>query len=334
MIAARKSDLPHPHNGILSPYKPGPFFALRLDNADQQALASGKPVLKQSQSTGEGAAAGGAICVQDIRAPKDQVWEQILGLNAYKGKVPKVNECTNYCDITNKDGTRNIKTKMVVGVIPGYSFTSYYDHIYLPKYDSMIWVLDYGKTSDFDDVSGHWHLEEHPKDPNWTRVFYACDIRLKGTVPKPVMNYLSQSALRTATGWVKKESEKSSSRAEQTSETDIESPSPTSGEEPKALQLSGADIRALLLGRTIKKKHTLSLSKQDMKTLSSKQFLSTQEAAFSTKLDQSPRATIEMAQSLEPPKISLLARCFLVFCLGILSLDIVFAILALLKWEL
>lgn len=122
LISARKSrDLPHPHKGILSPYQPGPFSALRLDSADQQALASGKPVLKQSQSKGEGAATGGAICVQDIQAPKDQVWEQILGLNAYKGKVPKVNECTNYCDVKTNDGTRNIKTKMVVGVIPGYS---------------------------------------------------------------------------------------------------------------------------------------------------------------------------------------------------------------------
>lgn len=118
-ISARKNrDLPHPHNGILSPYQPGPFSSLRLDNADLQALESGKPVLKQSQSeVGQGA----AICVQDIQAPKDQVWEQILGLSSYKGKVPKVNECTNYCDAKAKDGTRNIKTKMVVGVIPGYS---------------------------------------------------------------------------------------------------------------------------------------------------------------------------------------------------------------------
>jgi hypothetical protein len=38
-------------------------------------------------------------------------------------------------------------------------------------------------------------------------VFYACDIQLKGSVPKPVVNFLSKTALKTATGWVKKESE-------------------------------------------------------------------------------------------------------------------------------
>jgi hypothetical protein len=29
----------------------------------------------------------------------------------------------------------------------------------------VTWKLDYDKTSDFDDVSGHWHVEEHPKKP-------------------------------------------------------------------------------------------------------------------------------------------------------------------------
>lgn len=72
----------------------------------------------------------------------------------------------------------------------------------------MTWTLDYEKTSDFDDVSGHWHLEDHPQKPQCTRVFYACDIKLKGAVPKPVVNFISKSALKAATGWVKKESEK------------------------------------------------------------------------------------------------------------------------------
>ena len=70
----------------------------------------------------------------------------------------------------------------------------------------MTWTLDYDKTSDMDDVSGHWHLEETPKGR--TRVFYACDIMLKGSVPGPIMNYLSKAALKSATAWVKKESEK------------------------------------------------------------------------------------------------------------------------------
>lgn len=40
-----------------------------------------------------------------------------------------------------------------------------------------------------------------------TRVFYACDIKLSSPVPGPVLNFISKSALKQATAWVKKESE-------------------------------------------------------------------------------------------------------------------------------
>jgi hypothetical protein len=86
-------------------------------------------------------------------------------------------------------------------------YESYYDHTYSPDRDSLTWNLDYDKTSDFDDVSGHWHVEDHPSTPGRSRVFYACDIKMKGSVPKPILSYISKSALKQATGWVKKESE-------------------------------------------------------------------------------------------------------------------------------
>ena len=73
--------------------------------------------------------------------------------------------------------------------------------------DSVTWTLDYDKLSDFDDVAGHWHLEDHPTKPGCTRVFYACDIKFKRAVPGPVMKFLTKSALKQATSWVKRESE-------------------------------------------------------------------------------------------------------------------------------
>lgn len=89
--------------------------------------------------------------------------------------------------------------------------------------------MDYEKTSDFDDVSGHWHVEEHPSAPGTTRVFYACDIKLHAGVPGPILNYISKSALKQATGWVKKESEKRAGpQAAATPEKQLET-SPPSG---------------------------------------------------------------------------------------------------------
>jgi hypothetical protein len=118
--AKKNRDLPHPHAGILSPYEPGPFQDLKLDKNDEKELADGKPVMKQTAPK-DGELGGGAICVQDINAPKKAVWGQILSLDSYKGKVPKVNEAKNYFVRENPDGTTTVKTKMILGVIPGYA---------------------------------------------------------------------------------------------------------------------------------------------------------------------------------------------------------------------
>lgn len=204
--AKKNRNAPHIHKGLLKPYEAGPFRAIELTDGDEKVLDNGKPIMTQI-SEGDGLE-GTSICVQDVQAPKEAVWSQILDLDAYKGKVPKVSKCENYVAKLNEDGTSTMKTEMAVKVIPGYGYTSFYDHTYDPSKGSMTWRLDYDKTSDFDDVAGHWHVEDHPTKPNCSRVFYACDIKLKGSVPGPVMNFVSKSALKAATGWVKKESEK------------------------------------------------------------------------------------------------------------------------------
>jgi hypothetical protein len=112
---------PHDHKGTLSPYKPGPFDVLKLGSKDEKILAGNKPVMKQIPGDGGGSEGGRAICIQDIDAPKTAVWNQILDLDHYVGKVNKVKICKNYMVKKNKDGTSTIKTKMVIGVMPGYS---------------------------------------------------------------------------------------------------------------------------------------------------------------------------------------------------------------------
>lgn len=198
---------PHGHTGLLSSYSPGPFQTV-IENKDEKNLEKGNPVMKQLPSDDGDELGGKAICIQDVAAPKSAVWNQILDLDSYKEKVNKLKECKNYFVKANSDGTVQIKTKMVIGVMPGYSYENYYDHKYSPKDNSVTWSLDYDKTSDFDDVSGHWHVEDHPKNAGHSRVFYACDLKFKNSLPGPIMSFLQKTALKQATGWVKKESEK------------------------------------------------------------------------------------------------------------------------------
>lgn len=202
----RDRNAPHPHRGLLSPYVPGPFTDLSVGSSDENSLARGESVMKQIPDP-TGGKGGRAICVQDVAAPKNAVWNQILDLDSYVGKVDKLKECRNYVRRRNDDGSTTVKTRFVVGVLPGFKYEYYCDHTFFPKKDSLTWSLDYDRYSDFNDVAGHWHLEDHPTKPGCTRVFYGCDVKLPATVPGPVVGFLTKKALKQATSWVKRESE-------------------------------------------------------------------------------------------------------------------------------
>ena len=62
----------------------------------------------------------------------------------------------------------NIKYTCFNQIYPFLSFFLKFDyfceHIYYPKYSSMIWTLDYDKQSDFDNTVGIWHVKENPNN--------------------------------------------------------------------------------------------------------------------------------------------------------------------------
>lgn len=120
-------DAGHTHNGILKQYSPG-AFNMKMESKDEEILSKGNSVMKSlpADNDPEGKLGGKAICVQDIDAPKKAVWRQILDMDSYVGKVSKVKECNNYSVEPNPDGTVRFKTKMVLGVMPGYSVSRQY----------------------------------------------------------------------------------------------------------------------------------------------------------------------------------------------------------------
>ncbi len=114
-------DAGHHHTGILKQYIAG-AFGMNVNADDEAVLEKGNPVMKQLPPDDPSDKLGGkAICVQDIKAPKKAVWRQILDMDSYVGKVNKVKECKNYSVKPNGDGSIQIKTKQVLGVMPGYA---------------------------------------------------------------------------------------------------------------------------------------------------------------------------------------------------------------------
>ena len=179
---------------------------MSLTSADHSKLDSGEMITKQTKDAS--GASGRAIAIQNVHAPPNLIWKQLLDFNAYPKKVDKLTECGIYSEAKKGvDGSKQIKARFLVKAAPGFGFEYYCDHHYSASKKSLTWTLDYSRDNDFDDVAGHWYVAQHPSKPDWSTLYYSADLALKGYVPGFVMNILTSTALKSAVGWVKKYSE-------------------------------------------------------------------------------------------------------------------------------
>ncbi|CAM9736516.1 unnamed protein product [Choristocarpus tenellus] len=98
---------PHPHNGMVKPYQPGPP-SFTLTKRQLSDLEEGKLVedMLKGKNSEDGGKAGRALAVQDVDAPPEYVWDRIKDFNNYKNMVPKVVECYNYDTETLRNVSR------------------------------------------------------------------------------------------------------------------------------------------------------------------------------------------------------------------------------------
>jgi len=190
---------PHPHRETRAPFRPESKVVGSLSSSELEVLDRGEVVLKQSK----GKAGGVGVAVEDVEAPPSVVWSQLLSFETYPTKVPRVKVCENY----EVNENRELKTRFVVHVCPGYNVEYFVRHVYAPHSNALVWTLDYDKASDLDDVHGIWRVEPHPSKRGWSRVEYSADLRLKLGVPSFIVDILTKKALKEACHWVKLESE-------------------------------------------------------------------------------------------------------------------------------
>lgn len=201
------SESAHPHRGKLKPFQRGKPSSIRLDSSDEKTLASGQPwfSVQRKGQIGIGKA------VVDVAAPPDIVWGQLLDFDKYPGKVPKVGTCKVY-NKRREGRSQRIFVHFISPLLPGYKFQYYCDHTYEVRKSSMTWSLDYDRLSDFEDVQGHWHVEPHPENEGWARVFYEVQLMTPKYLPSIVVNLLTSRAIKDATTWVRTFSEKEAAK--------------------------------------------------------------------------------------------------------------------------
>lgn len=204
-VRAADPNKPHPNRGVNPPFKAG-APDIKLSQADLDTIARGKTI--QRQMINKETNSGTALAILDVAAPVSVVLERIVDFKAYPKMVSGVNECSNYREVTHRNGTQTLLTHMVIKAA-FLKFTGYFHHTYYPKLNSVTWTLDYDRTSDFTDSVGYWYVAPHPERPATdSRVFYSVNLLPGEMVPGFVVDILQKQALNQATAWVKLEAEK------------------------------------------------------------------------------------------------------------------------------
>lgn len=200
-LGAEASDVsqPHPHQGEIPRLSMDGKPEVTLSDADMKTIEAGDLWMWSQEKDGVGSGVG----IRDIAAPPEVVFGQISDLEGYVGKVPMLYSLK--ID-SKKDGVE--KAVYSIRVIPGYYFEYFVEHHPSKDKRTLLFFLDYNRSSDFSDMQGKWYLEDHPTKKGWTRVYYQCDLKLFGYAPKIVKTLLTSKGLSSSIGWVKRESEK------------------------------------------------------------------------------------------------------------------------------
>ena len=186
---------PHPHSGVLRPVKlDGP--GIILDDVANGVLSSGKPYHSKD-----------GWFVQDMNAPTDIVWANILDYERYKDKIPNILESQVYKKEQGTDGSQHHFVRMVAGH-PCYKLNFFLKFTHCPQANALIWTLDYSLKSDVHDDVGGWFVLPHPDDPeNKSRAFYKQNLLLFSWVPNFIRRRIEKSSSSDSIRHIKMHSE-------------------------------------------------------------------------------------------------------------------------------
>lgn len=196
-VLAADASKPHPHKGVLKPY-PRPPPPLKLTAAEQATIDSGKPVMRQAEAD----AGGRGTAIFAVKATPDITWATINEFSSYPKWIKEVKKCAPY-----KRNGGKIDVEFKIESFP-VEIVYFIHHDYDMANRWGTWTLDYARESDLDDSVGFWRVNTVEGKPDQSVVEYSVDIAIKGWVPGFIRQMLVDDGLKTATSWVKTQSEK------------------------------------------------------------------------------------------------------------------------------
>lgn len=196
LALAADASKPHDHKGELKPY-PEKYTPVSLSSAEKAQVAAGKPVFKKT----EGDAGGRGVAVFKVNAPPAVVWDTLKAFERYPDWIDNVDEVEVY----RKKG-EDIDVRFEISSM-GFSVEYFITHRFRDANKYATWTLDYSRQSDLGDSVGFWKVDEVEGDPGSSVVTYSVDIKIKSWVPGFIRTLLVDNGLKTATSWVKKQSE-------------------------------------------------------------------------------------------------------------------------------
>jgi len=157
--------------------------------------------------------------IMDVRAPPAIVWGQLSDFGSYPKHVSFVKSCEierRRLLRTRDQSIGNNVEQILVNFVLSFSkrnLTCHTMHTYEPEKGSMTWSLDNSKENYLAQLEGHWHVMPHPSNPLESRVYFQIGVIGHSWLPQRVVEDVSLGAIKNATYWLQRESERATSVA-------------------------------------------------------------------------------------------------------------------------
>ena len=194
----------HAHKGIfrrLSPGSPQSAGLRMTAAARKRLLESTQPessvmALPESPTSPKGTMRCSSI--QLVHAPVSAIWETLIDLPRYPKFVGGISAVEPYSTRKTLTGGQLFCAHYTLCVGPLYKVKYFVEHRHEPLQKSMVWQLDYSRSSDVYDSVGYWHVE--PVDEKRCIVYYTQDSLLPSWIPLPLKKSFTNAAMRACTG--------------------------------------------------------------------------------------------------------------------------------------